>query len=245
MSTSIQSEGIACHSIHINCDDVVLGGDLALPERARGLVLFVHGSGSSRHSPRNRMVAMDLAKINFATLLFDLLSAEEEAIDLQTAQLRFNIPLLARRVLEVIDWIRRQPELRELPIGLFGASTGAAAALVAAAHRPRDIAAVVSRGGRPDLANAALTRVRAPTLMIVGGNDLEVVELNEQAMSHMSCEKSLGIIPGATHLFEEPGALEQVSYLASGWFGHHLAQPSASDRVLPGPRPDRTFHTTH
>ena len=232
MSTRIQFDGIPSHSIHINCGDVVLAGDLSLPEHAQGLVLFVHGSGSSRHSPRNRAVAMDLARCKLATLLFDLLSAEEEAMDLQTAQLRFNIPLLARRVLEVVDWIRRQPELRELPIGLFGASTGAAAALVAAAHRPRGIAAVVSRGGRPDLANAALTRVRAPTLLIVGGDDLEVVDLNEQAMSCMSCEKSLRIIPGATHLFEEPGALEQVSHLASGWFGHHFSHVASAAREI-------------
>jgi len=202
---------------------VVLDGDLSLPDDAAGVVLFAHGSGSSRHSPRNRAVAGVLNRRGMATLLVDLLTAEEERIDARTGQLRFDIRLLADRLVGIIDWLGARPETAALPVGLFGASTGAAAALVAAAKRPEAVRAVVSRGGRPDLAGPALAEVKAPTLLIVGARDLHVLELNEQARNAMRAPVELRIIPGATHLFEEPGTLEQVAELAADWFGTHLA----------------------
>jgi dienelactone hydrolase len=205
----------------------VLIGDLAVPELALGVVLFAHGSGSSRHSRRNQHVAAVLQRSRFATLLIDLLTAEEEAIDEQTGEYRFDIPMLAERLVAIIDWLRQRPETSELPIGLFGASTGGGAALLAAASRPRDVAAVVSRGGRPDLAAASLGKVTAPTLLIVGGLDGPVIQMNRSAMRRMSAEVMLEIVPGATHLFPEPGALEHVAELAAGWFATHL-QPSFS-----------------
>ena len=193
---------------------VSLEGDLT--EGERGLVVFAHGSGSSRHSPRNRQVAAALAERGFGTLLFDLLTPEEEVEDVRTARLRFDVPLLAERLSAVADWVRARP------VGLFGASTGASAALVTAAQRPGEVAAVVSRGGRPDLAGEALAVVRAPTLLIVGGRDLEVLSLNERAAARMSAEKAIVVVPGAGHLFAEPGALEEVARLAENWFARHM-----------------------
>src|SRR5438094_382034 len=200
-----------------------LDGNLSIPENATALVLFVHGSGSSRHSPRNQFVARTLNNAGLGTLLFDLLTPEEESIDTRTAELRFNIGLLAERLVHATYWAKQQEQTRNLRIGYFGSSTGGAAALVAAAEIPQDVGAVVSRGGRPDLADEALPKVQAPTLLIVGGNDDIVIELNEQARDRMRCEVKLEIIPGATHLFEEPGALEKVAQLASDWFVAHLA----------------------
>jgi putative phosphoribosyl transferase len=201
-------------TVHVPADRVTLDGTLRLPEGARGIVLFAHGSGSSRRSPRNYHVARMLNGAHLATLLIDLPTADEEAIDLHTGHLRFNIGLLAERLVGATDWLTQRPDTRHLSIGYFGASTGAAAALVAAARRPDLIGAIVSRGGRPDLAGPALLRVRAPTLLIVGGNDVEVIELNRIALQELRCEKQLVIIPGATHLFEEPGALDEVARLA-------------------------------
>jgi dienelactone hydrolase len=189
-------------------------------------VLFAHGSGSSRHSPRNRYVAWLLNEVGLATLLVDLLTSEEEAIDLTTAHLRFDIGLLAGRLIGVTDWLTEHPDTRHLRIGYFGASTGAAAALMAAAERADVVGAVVSRGGRPDLAGPALTRVKAPTLLIVGGNDFPVIDLNRAALAQLHCEKQLVIVPGATHLFEEPGALDQVAQLAREWFKRYLLTQS-------------------
>jgi putative phosphoribosyl transferase len=200
-----------------------LEGYLSLPTAATGLVVFAHGSGSSRHSPRNRYVADVLNEGALATLLIDLLNADEQAVDLQAAQLRFDIPFLAHRLVAITQWLRNQPQVRGLNIGYFGASTGAGAALVAAAELPRLIYAVVSRGGRPDLAGDALERVDAPTLAIVGGNDGAVLELNRQALARMSCIKALHVIPGASHLFEEPGVLEEVAKLARVWFAEELS----------------------
>jgi putative phosphoribosyl transferase len=202
-------------------DDVSLPGDLVLPEGAAGIVLFAHGSGSGRRSPRNRLVAETLHEAGLGTLLIDLLTREEEEFDRVTAELRFDIALLARRVVGALDWLRGGPA-ESLRIGVFGASTGAAAALEAAAARPDEVAAVVSRGGRPDLAGPALTHVRAPTLLIVGGADKLVLDLNRQALSLLRVEKRLEVIPGATHLFEEPGALEQAAHLAAEWFRRYL-----------------------
>jgi dienelactone hydrolase len=210
--------------VRIPAGRATLEGDLNIPEGARGIVLFAHGSGSSHHSPRNRYVAQLLNQAQLATLLVDLLTAEEEAIDLRTAQLRFDIGLLAARLAAVTDWLVEYPDTGLLRIGYFGASTGAAAALVAAAERPAAIGAVVSRGGRPDLAGPHLPRVWAPTLLIVGGNDFQVIELNRAAFEQLRCERELAIIPGATHLFEEPGALDQVAQLAREWFQRYLAQ---------------------
>ncbi len=209
-------------SIHL-ADRITLRADLRHPTREPvGLVIFVHGSGSGRHSPRNRHVAEILQEAGMRTLLLDLLTVDEERIDAQTREYRFNISLLAERVVEVIEWVGAQPDLGDQAIGLFGASTGAAAALIAAAERPSDVAAVVSRGGRPDLADDALPRVQAPTLLIVGGNDPMVEELNRQAQSSLTAESRLEIVPGATHLFEEPGTLNTVAALAAGWFLEHL-----------------------
>jgi putative phosphoribosyl transferase len=214
--------------VRVAAGPVTLEGNLSLPERARGIVLFAHGSGSSRHSPRNRYVARVLNEAKLATLLVDLLTPDEEAVDLRTAHLRFDIGLLAGRLVGVTAWLTQYPDTRELRIGYFGASTGAAAALVAAAQRPDGVGAIVSRGGRPDLAGPALARVRAPTLLIVGGNDFEVVELNRRALALLRCEKQLEIVPGATHLFEEPGALEEVARLACEWFERYLTPTEAS-----------------
>src|SRR4051794_32551980 len=188
---------------------VGLPGDLTIPSQATGMVVFAHGSGSSRHSSRNRYVAGVLNEGGFGTLLLDLLTAAEEDIDMHTRHLRFDIPLLAGRLVQATDWLQRDPVTRELPIGYFGASTGGGAALVAAAERPTTISAVVSRGGRPDLAGPALPKVQAPALLIVGGRDREVIELNRMALDELRCEKQLSIVPGASHLFEETGALKR------------------------------------
>ena len=200
----------------------LLEGDLVVPERATGLVIFAHGSGSSRFSRRNRLVAQVLERGGFATLLLDLLTKEEDAIDVRTREYRFDIDRLARRVIAAIDWADQQPALRALPVACFGASTGAAAALMAAADRPDNVQAVISRGGRPDLAGDALPRVLAPTLLIVGGDDDVVIQLNQDAMRRMEAPVQLEIVPGATHLFEEPGTLERVSELAREWCARHL-----------------------
>jgi putative phosphoribosyl transferase len=208
--------------VKIHAGQAVLSGNLSIPEGAAALVLFAHGSGSSRRSPRNQFVACTLNDAGLATLLFDLLTYEEEAIDTQTREFRFNIHLLAERLVHATKWAKQQEQTRDLHIGYFGSSTGGAAALVAAADNPQDVGAVVSRGGRPDLADQALPNVQAPTLLIVGGNDDIVIELNEQARDRMRCEAKLEIIPGATHLFEEPGALEKVAKLASDWFVKHI-----------------------
>ena len=203
-----------------------LEGDLTIPDHARGVVIFAHGSGSSRHSPRNRRVAQQLQQAGLGTLLMDLLTADEEQVDLRSRELRFNIGLLARRLVGAVDWLADRFG-GELPMGLFGASTGAAAALVAAAERPSQVAAVVSRGGRPDLAGPALDRVSAPTLLIVGGADPQVLTLNRQAAERLAAPHRLEVVPGAGHLFEEPGALEEVARLAGAWFSTHLQQLSA------------------
>jgi dienelactone hydrolase len=205
-----------------------LGGALTVPDNATGVVLFAHGSGSSRHSPRNRYVAEVLQRAGLATLLMDLLTQEEDAIDQYTRQYRFDIQLLADRLTAAIDWLAHQPATRGLPIGLFGASTGAAAALRAAAARPDLVQAVVSRGGRPDLAGDALPLVLAPTLLIVGANDTPVIPLNTSAQRQMRAPSQLALVPGATHLFEEPGTLTQASALARDWFVQHLTAEPAS-----------------
>jgi len=197
-------------------------GDLTVPAKAQGIVVFAHGSGSNRLSSRNKFVANVLQRAGLATLLLDLLTAEEEQIDLQTRHLRFDIDLLAKRLVEAAKWLAGDSAVSHLPAGYFGASTGAAAALIAAAQLPDATRAVVSRGGRPDLAGSALPGVQAPTLLIVGGDDVPVIELNQQAFDELRCEKKLEIVPGATHLFEEPGTLEQVAGLASKWFERHL-----------------------
>jgi pimeloyl-ACP methyl ester carboxylesterase len=197
-----------------------------IPEASTGIVLFAHGSGSSRHSRRNRFVAEVLQQGGFATLLLDLLTEAEEQVDLETRHLRFDIGLLAGRLCEATEWLQREAATRPLPVAYFDASTGGGAALVTAAEKPGVIKAVVSRGGRPDLAGNALRRVQAPTLLIVGGKDYQVMELNREALVQMRCEKKLSIVPGATHLFEEPGALEQVSTLALEWLTAHLPDQS-------------------
>jgi putative phosphoribosyl transferase len=209
--------------VRVQAGRLVLEGTLAVPAEARGLVLFAHGSGSSRHSPRNHLVAARLQDAGMATLLMDLLTRKEETADLRTRELRFDIRLLADRLAGAIDWVGREPSVRGLPVGLFGASTGAGAALVAAASREHAVGAVVSRGGRPDLAAEALAQVAAPTLLIVGARDERVLDLNRQAMARMRAPVELEIVPGATHLFEEPGALDRVADLAAGWFTRYLA----------------------
>ena len=209
-------------AVEVPVGTTTLKADLRVPPRARGLVIFAHGSGSSRFSRRNRQVAEFLGERGFATLLLDLLTAKEEAIDERTAEFRFDIDRLGPRVSAAADWAATRPDIGTLPIGCFGASTGAAAALIAAAERPVSIAAVVSRGGRPDLAGKALARVAAPTLLIVGGHDEPVIALNRQAMRQMHAHVQLEIVPGATHLFEEPGTLDQVADLAAGWFDRYL-----------------------
>jgi putative phosphoribosyl transferase len=212
------------NEVCIPAGGVTLDGNLTIVDGATALVLFVHGSGSSRHSPRNQFVARTLNNAGLGTLLFDLLTPEEEAIDARTAELRFNIKLLAERLVHAANWAKQQRQTRNLRIGYFGSSTGGGAALVAAAEGSQDVGAVVSRGGRPDLAGEALPKVQAPTLLIVGGDDDIVIELNEQARDRMRCEVKLEIVPGATHLFEEPGALERVAQLASDWFVNHIGQ---------------------
>jgi len=214
----IQEENLVSIPVHSIC----LQGNLSLPKAAQGIVLFAHGSGSSRHSPRNRFVAKVLQKGGLGTLLIDLLTEEEEAIDLQTRQLRFNINLLAKRLAAVTDWLLQNEKTRLLPIGYFGASTGAAAALVAATQHPQFVKAIVSRGGRPDLAGSILSQIQAPTLLIVGGNDVPVIEMNQFALAQLQSEKQLKIVPRATHLFEEAGALEEVARLAREWFQYYL-----------------------
>lgn len=209
-------------SISIPAGTVTIDGNLTIPEHARGIVLFAHGSASSRHSPRNKYVARALNDVNLATLLIDLLTPHEEVVDARTAHLRFDIDLLAERVVDATDWLMQFADTRDFSIGYFGASTGAAAALAAAAVRPDAVGAIVSRGGRPDLAGAALARVRAPTLLIVGEDDRQTLELNRSALLQLRCEKQLAIVPAATHLFEEPGALDEVARLAGEWFQRHL-----------------------
>jgi dienelactone hydrolase len=209
--------------VHVTTKSAALEGSLTIPDGARVVVLFAHGSGSSRHSPRNRAVARALQGAGLATLLLDLLTPPEEAVDVHTVHLRFDIGLLAERLVGTTDWLRRHAVTRHLAVGYFGASTGAGAALVAAAERPDAVGAVVSRGGRPDLAGRALPRVQAPTLLLVGGEDYAVIDLNRQALDLLGTTvKSLVIIPGATHLFEEPGTLEEVARLAAAWFTQHL-----------------------
>jgi dienelactone hydrolase len=221
------------HSVAIPAGTCTVVGDLRIPAAASGLVLFAHGSGSSRFSERNRYVADVLGREGLATLLLDLLTRDEERVDVQTAQYRFDIERLGHRVSAAVDWVSLRDDLKALPIGCFGASTGAAAALRAAADRPASIQAVVSRGGRPDLAGDALPHVQAPTLLIVGGNDETVIDLNRAAMRHMRAPVELEIVPGATHLFEEPGALEQVARHAAEWFRRYLGNPGISASVVP------------
>ena len=209
-------------SVLVPAASVTLQGDLVVPAAARGIVLFAHGSGSSRASPRNRFVATALQDAPLGTLLIDLLTSQEEAIDLRTRALRFDIPMLAERLVALVDWLGQDERTARLAVGLFGASTGAAAALIAAATRPDAVRAVVSRGGRPDLAGAYLPSVRAPTLLIVGGWDEVVIELNREAQAALRCPNALEVVPGATHLFEEPGKLEEVARLAQRWFVEHV-----------------------
>ena len=223
MNQTIQLE----QAINIPSGQIRLEGELKLPKGATGVVLFAHGSGSSRHSRRNQYVARVIREAGVGTLLFDLLTKQEGAIDAYTGELRFDIEFLAKRLVDATNWITTQPATQHLRIGYFGASTGAAAALMAAVELPNIVAAVVSRGGRPDLAAEALPKVKAPTLLIVGGNDDVVIGLNEKALAKISCEKELKIVPGARHLFEEPGTMEQVAHLASAWFKKKL-QPRAA-----------------
>jgi putative phosphoribosyl transferase len=219
----------ATDPVQIPSGSAVIHADLTIPLGARGLVVFAHGSGSSRMSRRNKWVASELQWGREATLLVDLLTPPESARDERTGEHRFDIQLLARRVVDVIDWVGREPALRSLPLGLFGASTGAAAALFAAARRPHRVKAVVSRGGRPDLAESVLSLVEAPTVLIVGENDPDVLALNQRALSQMRCERMLEIVPGATHLFEEPGALEAVAAIAREWFVKYLGGVGSSN----------------
>jgi len=221
MHTDLRHESSV--EVRVSAGPVILKGDLFIPQHARAVVLFAHGSGSSRFSPRNVMVAESLQSAGFGTLLMDLLTHDEEAFDARTGELRFDVQLLSERVIAAASWLRERPATSGLAIGYFGASTGAGAALVAAAHRPELVRAVVSRGGRPDLAGDALELVRAPTLLIVGGSDELVIELNQQAMMAMQCERRLEIVPDASHLFEEPGALQHVAVLAQRWFAKHLS----------------------
>ena len=213
--------------------EALLAGDLVLPAGSAAIVVFAHGSGSSRLSPRNQQVARYLQEGGLGTLLFDLLTSEEESADMRTGHLRFDIPFLAARLVAVTDWLAEQPETSGHRPGYFGASTGAAAALVGAAERPGVVGAVVSRGGRPDLAMQALPSVEAPTLLIVGGADHAVIPLNERAYGRLRCEKRLEIVRGASHLFEEPGTLDEVSRLALGWFKEYLDTPEPGPRRTP------------
>ena len=227
--------GSKATAVRVPVGDVMLDGDLVVPAAARGIILFAHGSGSSRHSPRNQFVARVLERHGLATLLVDLLTPEEDAVDERTAQLRFDIDLLAGRLAGIIDWLGRQKDVADLRVGLFGASTGGGAALVAATRRPDAVAAVVSRGGRPDLAGAALAHVAAPTLLIVGGRDTPVIAMNQDAMSRMRGDVRLEIVPGATHLFEEPGTLARVAELAADFFERYVP-PSRAPSRRPDPR---------
>jgi pimeloyl-ACP methyl ester carboxylesterase len=211
--------------VQIPAGDAILNGDLTIPDGSRGLVVFAHGSGSSRHSTRNRGVAQALQHEHYATLLLDLLTEREERTDVVTAEFRFDIALLGGRVSAALDWARADERTRWLPLGLFGASTGAAAALIVAAEHPKTVRAVVSRGGRPDLAGGALEAVRAPVLLIVGERDDVVIDLNRRALARLAAPAHLVIVPGATHLFEEPGAMEQVVHLALDWFERYVAEP--------------------
>jgi dienelactone hydrolase len=215
-------QAIEHRPVTVKVSGAALDGYLSLPTAARGVVVFAHGSGSSRHSPRNRYVADILNEGSLATLLIDLLNSDEQEVDLQTAQLRFDIPFLASRLVAITQWLREQPQVAGLKTGYFGASTGAGAALVAAAELPRLIQAAVSRGGRPDLAGDALELVEAPTLAIVGGNDPVVLDLNRRALARMHCVKALHVIPDASHLFDEPGTLGEVAKLARAWFAEEL-----------------------
>jgi putative phosphoribosyl transferase len=231
-----QQDGIESE-VSIEGRNVLLEGTLNVPEGSTGIVLFAHGSGSSRRSPRNRYVAQVLQSQGTATLLFDLLTRAEESVDEYTGQLRFNIPFLADRLIAATEWVMHRPDLQDLRIGYFGASTGAGAALVAASRLPEAVGAVVSRGGRPDLAGDALRAVKAPTLLIVGGDDEPVIGMNQTALAMLKCpEKKLVIVPGATHLFEEPGTLEQVARLASDWFVRHLAASRRAQASAGGKR---------
>jgi putative phosphoribosyl transferase len=231
----VTSEGTGERTLVIRVDAGEIEGDLRLPTDAAGLVVFAHGTGSSRHSPRNRTVATRLNEAGFGTLLIDLLTPEEESIDIQTGRLRFDIGLLADRLLAAGDAVGAEPG-GNFPLGYFGASTGAAAALVAAAERPEPVRAIVSRGGRPDLAGDALPHVQAPTLLIVGNLDRAVIEMNREAARRMHCEHELSIVPGATHLFEEPGALDEVARRAIDWYTHHI--PARDDPMeVRRPRP--------
>lgn len=223
---------IATRSVNIAAPDgSTIHGDLVVPADPGGAVVFAHGSGSGRHSPRNQAVASQLQGRGFATLLIDLLTEDEEQLDRTTGELRFDVELLASRLSASVSWLSAQPDLQALALGFFGASTGAAAALIAAAERPDDVAAVVSRGGRPDLAGSRLARVACPTLLIVGGNDLDVLELNRGALAQLRAKTSLEVVPGATHLFEEPGALDVVADLAAHWFLVHV---TGVDGGIPG-----------
>ena len=225
---------VVSEGLHVPAGGVALDADLVIPEAARAVVLFAHGSGSSRHSPRNRYVASELQRAGLATVLADLLTPAEEQVDARTGRLRFDIGMLGQRVTALTDWLAGQCATASLPVGLFGASTGAAAALVAAAARPGSVAAVVSRGGRPDLAGDHMRTVRQPTLLIVGELDTVVIELNRAAMRKLGGEARLEIVPGASHLFEEPGALEQVARLARDWFTRQI--PAPLDGSSPGGR---------
>ncbi|MDD5082672.1 MAG: dienelactone hydrolase family protein [Dehalococcoidales bacterium] len=215
------------NTVQFPAGNAVLEGDLSIPEKARSIIVFAHGSGSSRFSPRNRYVARVLREKGMATFLLDLLTRKEEADDIQSGRFRFDIGLLASRLVETTDWLRQNTDTRDLNIGYFGASTGAAAALMAAAERAGEVTAIVSRGGRPDLAAAALGNVKTPTLLIVGGRDVPVIALNREALAKLRGVKELAIVPGATHLFEEPGALEEVARLAANWFLKYLDYRSA------------------
>jgi putative phosphoribosyl transferase len=220
--TAVKSAAEKTGEVSLAAGSVVLNGDLLVPREATGIVLFAHGSGSSRFSPRNQYVARVIREAGVGTLLFDLLTREEEAIDMLTRRLRFDISLLARRLVDVTNWLAREPETSRLRPGYFGSSTGGGAALVAAAALGEKVGAVVSRGGRPDLAGDALPLVQAPTLLIVGGLDYQVIEMNQEALAKLQCEKKLEIVPGATHLLEEPGTLAQVAHLAAEWFKEYL-----------------------
>ena len=220
MNHSAQTETARARDVRIRSGKVILQGDLSIPTGAEGVVLFAHGSGSSRHSPRNQFVARTIREAGVGTLLFDLLTKEEEAIDVHTRHLRFDIGLLAERLIDATYWLKG--DLSHLTVGFFGSSTGGGAALVAAAEVGETVGAVVSRGGRPDLAEDALPHIRCPTLLIVGGLDYPVIKLNQAAFSRLRCEKELKIVPGASHLFEEPGTLEEVARLAADWFYRHL-----------------------
>ena len=224
-ATTTASHGATTHGVTIPVGRLRLEGDLSIPQDATGIVVFAHGSGSSRHSPRNQFVARQIRDAGVGTLLFDLLTAREEDVDARTGHLRFDIGLLANRLEGVASWVRTNDETSHLRIGFFGASTGAAAAIVAAARLGSAIGAVVSRGGRPDLAGGALRTVASPTLFIVGGNDVPVIALNRHAFDQMMCHREMVVVPRATHLFSEPGALEEVARLAADWFARYL-QPT-------------------